>query len=492
MSGIRCPRCSQVGAAGSRFCESCGAALPRACPSCGHLGSPKARFCGGCGRPIEAARVSNAPVSAPAPHAYTPRHLAERILTQRSALEGERKQVTVLFADLKGSMEIEIGVWAGIQLLNLGWRAGLTAEQARSLFEEGLELAKLAKDSSAASGFYVTYGAVKGMAGEPERALELVTEAARLAREAGDLGTEIATEAALVQSQIMTGRLRDALATIERALAASTARPGIGSQQTGFDPRTWLLMMRGGVRIEAGDLPGAERDLAQALEDARRLGEVEIVGWTHEMIGYLARWLGDADGSLAHARQAVEIAERMGSAFSQASAYGTLGLAHRFRGEWPDAAIALEHALEVIRKRRTFLHWEAASLSQLAEVDAALGRRELARARADEAVELARRRGTRFIELLARLSRARVVRETEGLSARAEVLRDLARVEALVAETGAASWLPLVHVERAELARLAEDEVARARELELARRGFVAIGASVLTRGLDESLTTMR
>ena len=40
------------------------------------------------------------------PHAYTPKHLAEKILTSKSALEGERKQVTVLFADLKGSMEL--------------------------------------------------------------------------------------------------------------------------------------------------------------------------------------------------------------------------------------------------------------------------------------------------------------------------------------------------------------------------------------------------
>jgi class 3 adenylate cyclase len=42
----------------------------------------------------------------PGPHAYTPQHLAEKILTSRSALTGERKQVTVLFADLKSSMEL--------------------------------------------------------------------------------------------------------------------------------------------------------------------------------------------------------------------------------------------------------------------------------------------------------------------------------------------------------------------------------------------------
>ena len=40
------------------------------------------------------------------PRSYTPKHLAEKILTSRSALEGERKQVTVLFADVKGSMDL--------------------------------------------------------------------------------------------------------------------------------------------------------------------------------------------------------------------------------------------------------------------------------------------------------------------------------------------------------------------------------------------------
>src|SRR5215510_6142573 len=52
------------------------------------------------------AASSPAPAPASAPLGYTPPYLAEKILTSRSALEGERKQVTVLFADLKGSMEL--------------------------------------------------------------------------------------------------------------------------------------------------------------------------------------------------------------------------------------------------------------------------------------------------------------------------------------------------------------------------------------------------
>ena len=64
-------------------------------------GSP---FCNGCGQ-----RLVNGPARAPrfgTLESYTPKHLAEKILTSRRALEGERKQVTVLFADVKSSMEL--------------------------------------------------------------------------------------------------------------------------------------------------------------------------------------------------------------------------------------------------------------------------------------------------------------------------------------------------------------------------------------------------
>jgi class 3 adenylate cyclase/tetratricopeptide (TPR) repeat protein len=60
------------------------------------------RFCLGCGQPVAPAKAT----SLPEPRSYTPKHLAEKILTSRSALEGERKQVTVLFADVQGSMDL--------------------------------------------------------------------------------------------------------------------------------------------------------------------------------------------------------------------------------------------------------------------------------------------------------------------------------------------------------------------------------------------------
>jgi len=101
---LKCPRCQQDNPTHARFCLGCGAHLTLACGSCGAELPGGARFCLQCGQAVAAGTA--APLRSPSPETYTPKHLAEKILTSKAALEGERKQVTVLFADLKGSMEL--------------------------------------------------------------------------------------------------------------------------------------------------------------------------------------------------------------------------------------------------------------------------------------------------------------------------------------------------------------------------------------------------
>src|SRR5690242_17686983 len=101
---MQCSRCRAENRAGRRFCAACGAPLFAACGVCGFANEDEERFCGGCGRPLRSAEPLTSTVRSP--DTYTPSHLAEKILMARDALEGERKQVTVLFADLKGSMEL--------------------------------------------------------------------------------------------------------------------------------------------------------------------------------------------------------------------------------------------------------------------------------------------------------------------------------------------------------------------------------------------------
>src|SRR5262245_50601583 len=99
---MRCGSCTVENPEHARFCLECGAQLGHRCAACGAELPGRAKFCLECGKPISTDSLP----PAPDPRSYTPKHLAEKILGSRSALEGERKQVTVLFADVKGSMEL--------------------------------------------------------------------------------------------------------------------------------------------------------------------------------------------------------------------------------------------------------------------------------------------------------------------------------------------------------------------------------------------------
>ena len=100
-----CSNCGHANSERAKFCEECAAPLARVCANCGAPLSVTAKFCSECAHPAGRGAQA-APQRFGAPEVYTPKHLAEKILTSKAALEGERKQVTVLFADLKGSMEL--------------------------------------------------------------------------------------------------------------------------------------------------------------------------------------------------------------------------------------------------------------------------------------------------------------------------------------------------------------------------------------------------
>ena len=101
---MRCARCQHESPPEAKFCAECGALLVHDCARCGARLPAGAKFCAECAHPVATPPAPQARSASPIEH--TPKHLADRILSSKSALEGERKQVTVLFADLKGSMEL--------------------------------------------------------------------------------------------------------------------------------------------------------------------------------------------------------------------------------------------------------------------------------------------------------------------------------------------------------------------------------------------------
>jgi hypothetical protein len=104
---MHCPSCGFDNPEGMKFCGRCGTGLSPRCPQYGFENPAGFAFCGQCGTPRTGQTPALIPSSLPPrPQVYTPNHLAEKSLTGRNALEGERQQVTMPFADLKGSMEL--------------------------------------------------------------------------------------------------------------------------------------------------------------------------------------------------------------------------------------------------------------------------------------------------------------------------------------------------------------------------------------------------
>ncbi|HEA67882.1 MAG TPA: hypothetical protein ENI07_13825 [Desulfobacterales bacterium] len=108
---MNCPKCQYENPEDANFCNGCGHKLELACPECGKVNPPGSRFCNGCGHNLTLPSES---LPKPSPkelsfdekldkiQRYLPKGLTEKILSQRDRIEGERKQVTVMFCDLEG------------------------------------------------------------------------------------------------------------------------------------------------------------------------------------------------------------------------------------------------------------------------------------------------------------------------------------------------------------------------------------------------------
>src|SRR5713101_6360341 len=178
---MRCPNCGNENRQGAKFCNDCAAPLPLRCPNCGNENRQGAKFCNDCATPLAKGQkdkrtkgqkdssqlglqaLDSRPVS------HTPKHLAERILAEQAAMaargapDGERKTVTALFADIKGSMDLI---------------EDLDPEEARHIIDPALQLMMDAVHryegyvvQSTGDGIFALFGAPIAHEDHPHRAL---------------------------------------------------------------------------------------------------------------------------------------------------------------------------------------------------------------------------------------------------------------------------------------------------------------------------------
>src|SRR5262245_57950193 len=245
-----------------RFCTECGRQLGRACSACGALAEANEKFCGSCGAALEQrARAARAPA------AYTPKHLAERILAEQEAMEsrgaqdGERKTITALFADIKGSVEM---------------MEGLDPEEARAIVDPALQLMMDAVHryegyvaQSTGDGIFALFGAPIAHEDHPQRSLFAAIKMQEDIRKYGEhlrleKGVNLAVRVGVNTGEVVLRSIRkDDLRTDYVPIGHST----------GLAARMQTLAMPGGIVVTKNTFK-----LTDGYFDFRSLGPTRIKG----------------------------------------------------------------------------------------------------------------------------------------------------------------------------------------------------------------------
>ncbi len=357
-------------------------------------------------------------------------------------------------------------------------RMGDVEDQATTLFREGRELATRSGDPHILSQLLNGFGLVRFFTGALEEALDPLLEAIRRADETGDIGLRVAVRYGPSNAYFFAGRLRECLAITEQGLGLARGGLGLGADRIGFSPSLGLSCWRGAALSLTGRPREGAAELDQVIELARTSQQLTPLWFSHAVHVFRCEVTGEAVPALAHGREAVDYAERTGIPVARNFAYLYLGIANVLNGAWHDALEVLGTALTIGRERRLSVV-ESGVLAAMAAAHLGLGDRARALTLADEAIAVCRRLGTRFWEFSAQLIRIRALRETHGLEAARDIEAALAEADAWLEMSGAKSYEPFLHVERAELARLSGDDTTRARELREAHRLFLEIGAPI-------------
>jgi adenylate cyclase len=398
------------------------------------------------------------------------------VLHPQEAIRHWRKVRELLAGQPDTAQTAELTLAACTQVLNLGWRVGLSEEEIDAALDDGCALAERTGDVAAHARLLATSGAARGVAGDVQGALAQFLEAARLAEGIGDPALDVMRFQAAFWRYLL-GDLRAALADLDEAIERTRDDPKLGMEIWGYSTHAWSRMFRAMLLAVMGRVREATDERERALALARELGDEETLGWARGAYTYYAFVAGESEGVLEQAHEGWEVAERLGSPISQVLALGQLARAHNLRAEWEQAAEACELGLAIARVRRTGIPMEGALLGLLAEAQLGLGDVAVARSTAEESVAVSQRRGARFWELMGQLARARALLAGGDAATADAASSALDRALALVDETGALSMEPFIRVVLAELARVRGDETARARELTEAQRLFEAIGA---------------
>ena len=387
-----------------------------------------------------------------------------------------------MLLDIEQTREsLEVAARAHTRLLQFGARTGIDPAEAERLYEQGRALAERLDDIRPLGALVIMAGSVKFWRGDVQGALLRVQEAAQLGDPSEDPDLQTAVWFGLGFVRAYAAPPAEALAATERVLEVADGDPDRGAALLGYSVLARTRQVRAGIMARTGRLPEAAAEVEEALRLARPKTETDTVAWALAVLPHLDWLRGEGDRGLGAATEALRLAEETGNAGALVLALEGVALAHLAAGLPSQAVNACERALGEARERRSGLFEEARLLVHLASARLAGGDLGGALSAADDAVSVARQRGTPTDECPALLARARARRG--ACEPQDAVAADLGAALTLASDMGLLSYEPFI---REELARVRGDDA----ELREALRLFTAIGATGHARRLGAELAS--
>jgi tetratricopeptide (TPR) repeat protein len=341
---------------------------------------------------------------------------------------------------------------ASAQIVNFGWREGISPEEAKNYFLEAKQLALASGNVRANALIHAGYGRILGASGSADEYVDKIHEAEALAGVSIDASLKVTLKVVLCHALRLSGRMIDALAVNTEALDHVHEVGQFDRQMLGFDIEPWLIAMRGQTLVMLGRGDEARGYLDRVIEkDSTHLDAISHV------IPHLAyvdwAWArGDAQLAERHAERAFSMAMRSGNPYLRVYAQACRGLSHIVAGRLDEAIKDFVDALGFARRRKAGLENEARILADLANAYRLKGDFASAMSAAAEAIAIATARHARIAECLARTVHAEVLFGFAGASESTEAEQELNRADALVQETGVAIFTSLIQDARTKLA----------------------------------------
>jgi class 3 adenylate cyclase/tetratricopeptide (TPR) repeat protein len=348
------------------------------------------------------------------------------------------KKVRELLSNLPPSQPINyLKMMASGQIVNFGWREGMSSEDALLYFDEAKQLALALGDMRANALIHAAYGRILANGGSADEYVEKTREAKAIADAGNDPSVQITLKAVLCHALWLSGRVGEALQMNVEAMDRAHEIVQFDRQTLGFDIEVWLTVLRGRTLVMLDRKEEARPVLDRILQ--LETSQVDPVHHVMPSMAYVD--LAWAEGNIvlaqAHADRAFSLAVKSGNPYLRVYAQACRGLSHIVAGRISSAIEDLSAALSFARSRKAGLENEPRILADLANAYLLNGDAATALSTVDEAIQVATERHARIPECLARIVRADVLLLSADSEQRDEGRQELETARALMRETGA-------------------------------------------------------